>query len=76
MLLTLPGFQGINNVFNIWLINHINPYFIPIIIMMDKISSDLHGVGINYKTTQPRAVYNSIHQDADYARFINKRQSV
>ena len=47
-------------VFNIWLVTYINPYFILLIIIMVQISSDLHGVGINLKTTQPRIVYNTI----------------
>ena len=42
-----------NDVFNIWLVTHINVYFILLILMMDQISSGLHGVEIKVKTTQP-----------------------
>ena len=45
-----------NTVLNIWLVSHINPYVILIILIMDKISSGLHGVGIKLKTTKHRIV--------------------
>ena len=41
-----------NNVFNIWLVTHINLYFILLILMMDQISSVLHVVEIKLNTTQ------------------------
>ena len=47
-------------VFNIWSVTHINPYRILLILMMAQISSDLHGVGIKLKTTQPIIFYNAI----------------
>ena len=40
-----------SDVFNICIVTHINPYFILMNIIMDQISSDLHGVGIKLKTT-------------------------
>ena len=43
-------------VFNIWLVTHINQYFFLLILMMDQMSSDLHGMGINLKSKQPRIV--------------------
>ena len=46
--------------FNILLVNHMNPYFILLILMIDQISSDLHGVIIKFKTKQPRTVHNAI----------------
>ena len=51
---TLTGFQVIDYVFNIWLVTHINLYFILLIIMMDQISSGLHGLEIKLNTTQPK----------------------
>ena len=48
------------DVFNIWLVTHINLYFILIILMMDKMSSGLHGLVIKLKTTQPKMVQNVI----------------
>ena len=62
-------------VFNIWLATHINPYFILLIIIMAQLSSDLHGVGIKFKTTQPRifrmpwrcgSLYNSQHKTVSF----------
>ena len=43
-----------NDVFNTWLVTDINLYFIILILMMDQMSSGLHGVKINLKTTQPK----------------------
>ena len=42
--------------------------------MMDKISSDLHGVGIKLKTTQHS--FLECHKYADHDRIINRRRSV
>ena len=47
-------------VFNIWLVTHINLYFILIIIMIDQMSSGLHGVEIKLKTTQHKISQNDI----------------
>ena len=47
-----------NDVFNIWLVTHINLYFILLILMIDQISSGLHGVEIKLTTTQPKIAYN------------------
>ena len=44
--------------FNIWLVTHINPYFILLILVTNQISSGLHGLGIKFKTTQPIIVQN------------------
>ena len=50
----LPGFQGINHCVK-YLDSHPHePIFILLIIIMDQMSSDLHGVGIKFKTTQLR----------------------
>ena len=43
-----------NDVFNIWLVTHINLYFILLILMMNKMASGSHGVEIKLKTTQPK----------------------
>ena len=48
------------DVFNIWLVIQIKQYFILLLIMRDQMSSELHVVGINFNTTRPRIVYNSI----------------
>ena len=53
---TLPRFQVSNDVFNIWLVTHINLYFILLILMMDQMLSGSHGVEIKLKTTQPKIV--------------------
>ena len=47
-------------VFNIWIVTHIKPYFILLILIMDKMSSDLHGVVIKFNNTKPSIVYNNI----------------
>ena len=47
-------------VFNIWLVTHINLYFILLIFMMDQISSGLHGVDIKLKTIQQKIAQNVI----------------
>ena len=47
---TLPGFRGIN------LCIQYLPYFILLILVMVQISSELNGVVIKFKTTQPRIV--------------------
>ena len=49
---TLPGY--------IWLVTHMNLSFILLIIMMDQISSGLHGVEIKLKIAQTRIVWNVI----------------
>ena len=49
-----------NDVFNIWLVTHINIYFILLITMMDKMSSGAYGVEIKLKTAQPKIAYNVI----------------
>ena len=41
-----------NDVFNIWPVAHINPYFIRIILMMDQMSTGLHVLEIKLNTTQ------------------------
>ena len=46
-------------VFNLLLLTHMKPYFILLIIMMNKMSPDLHEVGIKLKTTQPIIFYNA-----------------
>ena len=57
---TLPSFQGIKRCIK-YMASHPNkPIFILILIMMAQMLSDLHGVGINLKTTQPRNFYNAI----------------
>ena len=59
-----------NNVFNIWLVTHINLYFILLILMMDQTWS---GNQVEYHTTQNCLEF---HQDADHARILNRRRSV
>ena len=49
-----------SNVFNVWLVAHINPSLVLLTIMMAQISSDLHWVGIKLKTTQLRIFYTAI----------------
>ena len=44
---------------NIWLVTLIKPYVNLLIIMMDQMSADLHGVVIKLKTTQNTIVYNA-----------------
>ena len=51
---TIPGFQGIKRCVQYMDSNSHKPCFILLIPMMDQISPDLHGVVINFKTTQPR----------------------
>ena len=58
--LTYLFYKVSNAVFNIWLVTHINLSFILLIIMMDKISSILHGVEIKLKTTKHITVYHVI----------------
>ena len=60
--------------FNIWIVTHINLSFILLNILLDQISSVLHGVGIKFKTTLPR-IFLEFHQDADCARIVNRRRS-
>ena len=43
--------------------------------MMAQIPSDLHGVDIKLKTTQPR-IFLQCHQYADHAIILNRRRSV
>ena len=57
---TLPGFQDIKCCIQYLASHPHKSIFILIIIMLDQMSSDLHGVGIKLKTTQPRIVYNAI----------------
>ena len=47
-------------VFNIWIVTHINPYFILLILMMAQITSKLHGLGTKLKTTQTIIIQNAI----------------
>ena len=49
-----------NAVFNIWLVTHINLYFILLLIMMNQMSSGLHGVKIKFNTTQHKISQNVI----------------
>ena len=52
----LPNLQGIKRCVQ-YLDSHPHkPIFILLIIMMDKISSKLHGLGIMLNTTQPRTI--------------------
>ena len=51
---TLPGLKGIKRCVKYLASHPHKPIFIFIIIMMDQISSGLHGVGIKFKITQPR----------------------
>ena len=51
---TLPSFQVMNHYVHYLASHPHKPIFILIILMMDQISSGLHGVGIKLKTTQPR----------------------
>ena len=59
---TLPGLQGIKHCIQ-YLYSHPHKtiFFILLIIMMDKMLSDLHGVRIKLKTTLPTIVYNAIN---------------
>ena len=50
-----------NYVFNIFIVTHINLYFIFLIITMDQMSSGLHGVEIELNTTQKQIAYNVIN---------------
>ena len=50
---TLPGFQGIKHCFQYLASHPHRPIFTLLIIMMDQISSGLHGVGIKLKNTKP-----------------------
>ena len=52
-------FKMSSAVFNIWIVTHINPSFILLIIMMAQIKSDLFGVVIKLNNTQPRTVLNA-----------------
>ena len=45
---------------NIWIVPRINLFFIRIILMMDQMSSGLHGVEIKLNTAQPKIVWNFI----------------
>ena len=57
---TIPGFQFIKQCIQ-YLDSHPHkPSFIPIILMMSQIPSDLHGVVTKLNTQQPRIFYNSI----------------
>ena len=58
---TLPIFQGLKCCIKYLYSHPHNLYFIVIILMIDQMSSDLHGVGIKLKTTQPRIAYNAIN---------------
>ena len=53
---TLPGFQGIKWCVQYLAIHPHKPIFYLFIFMTDQMSSVLHGVGIKFKTTQPRIV--------------------
>ena len=56
----LLGLQG-TKLYVQYLASHPHkPIFILLIIMMDKMLSDLHGVGIKLNTKQPRIVFNLI----------------
>ena len=57
---TLPGFQGIKCGIQYLDSHQHKTKLILLIIMMDQISSDLHGVGIKLNTTPPRIVKTSI----------------
>ena len=50
----LPNSNISSAAFDVWIFTPIKPYFILLIIMMAKLSSYLHGVGIKWKTAQPR----------------------
>ena len=53
---TLPDFQGIKRCIQCLDSHPHKLIFILLIIMMTQILSDLHGVGINLNSTQPRTV--------------------
>ena len=56
----LPGFQCLKRCIQ-YLVSHPHkPIFILIIIMMYKMSSELHGVAPKLKTTQPRIFWNAV----------------
>ena len=50
----LPGFQGIKHCVQCLASHPHKPFFILLIIVMDQMKSDLHGVGIKKKATEPR----------------------
>ena len=47
---------------NIWIFTLKNLYFIPLVNIMDQISSNLHVVGLKLKTTQPIIVWDAINK--------------
>ena len=44
---------------NVYIVTLINLYFILIILIMAQMSSELHGMCLKLKTTQPNIVYNN-----------------
>ena len=56
MASTNSGFKSIERFVQYLASNPHKPIFILLILMMAQKSSDLHGVGINFKTTKPRTV--------------------
>ena len=51
---TLPGFQGIKRCVKYLASHPHKSIYYPSIIMMDQMSSGLHGVEIKFNTTQPK----------------------
>ena len=51
---TIPGFQGIKQCIQYLSSHQHKPIFILLIIMMDQMSSGLHGLGFKLKTTQQK----------------------
>ena len=58
---TLPYFQGIKRCVQFIASHPHETIFIFLIIMMDKMSPDLYGLGIKLKTTQPTIFNNPIN---------------
>ena len=58
---TLNYFQGLKCCIKYLASHPHKPIFILLLLMMDQMSSDLHGEGIKLKTTQPRIFHNYIN---------------
>ena len=72
---TIPYFRGIKRCIQYLAIHSYKISFILLTLIMDQILSELHGVGLNFKTTQPKIVYN-VMKARIIIEILNRRRPV